>query len=123
MKDRVKQYLKLNGITQREFCDAIGVVHSYLSSVNKDIPQKKLLKIRCAYPDLNIEWLITGQGNMLLETQQVDVVKIKEALSLEQLYEDNLRLAEEVGRLKAELSYAQKDDALPEDNVNVAGVG
>lgn len=65
MKERLKEYLKISRITQREFCDAIGVVHSYLSSINKDIPNKKLLKIKEIYPDLNIEWLVTGRGNML----------------------------------------------------------
>lgn len=70
MKERLKEYLKISRITQREFCDTIGVVHSYLSSINKDIPNKKLLKIKEIYPDLNIEWLMTGRGNMLNTPQQ-----------------------------------------------------
>lgn len=70
MKERLKEYLKISRITQREFCDTIGVVHSYLSSINKDIPNKKLLKIKEIYPDLNIEWLVTGRGNMLNTPQQ-----------------------------------------------------
>lgn len=65
MKERLKEYLKISRITQREFCDAIGVVHSYLSSVNKDIPNRKILKIKELYPDLNIEWLVTGRGEMI----------------------------------------------------------
>lgn len=70
MKERLKEYLKISRITQREFCDTIGVVHSYLSSINKDIPNRKLLKIKEIYPDLNIEWLVTGRGNMLNTPQQ-----------------------------------------------------
>lgn len=70
MKERLKEYLKISRITQREFCDTIGVVHSYLSSVNKDIPNRKILKIKELYPDLNIEWLVTGRGNMLNAPQQ-----------------------------------------------------
>lgn len=74
MKERLKEYLKISRITQREFCDAIGVVHSYLSSINKDIPNKKLLKIKEIYPDLNIEWLVTGVGNMLNTSSGVNVI-------------------------------------------------
>lgn len=74
MKERLKEYLKISRITQREFCDTIGVVHSYLSSINKDIPNRKLLKIKEIYPDLNIEWLVTGRGNMLNTPQQMSVI-------------------------------------------------
>lgn len=74
MKERLKEYLKISRITQREFCDTIGVVHSYLSSINKDIPNKKILKIKEIYPDLNIEWLVTGRGNMLNTPQHMSVV-------------------------------------------------
>lgn len=74
MKERLKEYLKISRITQREFCDTIGVVHSYLSSINKDIPNRKLLKIKEIYPDLNIEWLVTGRGNMLNTPQHMSVI-------------------------------------------------
>lgn len=69
MKERIKIYLKEKRITQKEFCDSIGVMSSYLSSTNKNIPLKKLTKIQSVYPELNIDWLMTGQGSMLKEVR------------------------------------------------------
>lgn len=65
MKERIKRYLELKRISQKEFCDAIEVASSYLSTPNKDIPQKKLSRIKELYPDLNIDWLIEGKGQMI----------------------------------------------------------
>lgn len=65
MKQRITEYLKLKCISKLEFANAIGVSHSYLTSMRKGMQPDKLARIQQCYPDLNIEWLVTGRGEML----------------------------------------------------------
>lgn len=65
MKQRIKEYLKYKGVKIIEFSATIGVSNAYISSIRKSIQPDKLTRIQECYPDLNIEWLVTGRGNML----------------------------------------------------------
>lgn len=70
MKQRITEYLKAKGISKLDFANTIGVSHSYLTSMRKGMPTSKLALVQSNYPDLNIEWLVTGRGNMLNTPQQ-----------------------------------------------------
>lgn len=70
MKQRIIEYLKAKGISKLDFANTIGVSHSYLTSMRKGMPTSKLALVQSNYPDLNIEWLVTGRGNMLNTPQQ-----------------------------------------------------
>lgn len=70
VKERLKQYLRINRITQEKFCNSVGVAPTYVSNIRKGIQPDKLTRIQECYPDLNIEWLVTGRGNMLNTPQQ-----------------------------------------------------
>ena len=65
VKQRLLSFLKFMRYTQTEFCGKLGVSNAYISSIRKSIPPEKLSAISAQYPDLNIEWLLTGNGNML----------------------------------------------------------
>lgn len=74
MKQRIKEYLKYKGIKIIEFSATIGVSNAYVSSIKRSIQPDKLARIQRAYPDLNIEWLVTGVGNMLNTSSGVNVI-------------------------------------------------
>ena len=65
IKERLKYYLRVNRITQENFGNAVGVAPTYVSSIRKSIQPDKLARIQQVYPDLNIEWLVTGRGEMI----------------------------------------------------------
>lgn len=65
VKTRIKQYLDSKGLTQLSFCNALGVSTGYISSMRKSVSSDKISSIAANYPDLNIQWLLTGQGSML----------------------------------------------------------
>lgn len=65
VKQRLKTYLDSQRITQLAFCKALGVSSGYISSMRKSISPDKLSSIAANYPNLNITWLLTGQGPML----------------------------------------------------------
>lgn len=70
MKQRIKEYLKYKGVKIIDFSATIGVSNAYISSIRRSIQPDKLTRIQECYPDLNIEWLVTGRGNMLNTPQQ-----------------------------------------------------
>lgn len=69
VKYRLEQFLKNRGIKKTEFAKAIGVSNSYITSMRKSIQPDKLEKINYSYPDLNISWLLYGEGTMLRDRE------------------------------------------------------
>ncbi len=59
------KYLKLSG---RSFSKACGFSESYYTTINDGISAEKLNKIVSVFPQISLQWLVTGQGNMLKDT-------------------------------------------------------
>ena len=68
IKERLTAYLRYKGINKSEFGRIIGVSNAYISSMRKSIQPDKAEKIASSFPDLNITWLMTGDGDMLSPT-------------------------------------------------------
>lgn len=62
---RLKQYIDYKGISQYQFCMDVGVSKPFLSK-ERAITTTALEKILIVYNDLNLNWLVTGQGVMIL---------------------------------------------------------
>lgn len=65
VKERLREYIKVLGISEREFCRRIGVSTSYVNSIRTSIQPDKMKSIGEQFPELNPMWLITGDGEML----------------------------------------------------------
>ena len=65
VQDRLKAFLEHLKISNSEFGRRIGVSNAYVTSIRKSIQPDKLEKISKEFPNLNIKWLITGEGAML----------------------------------------------------------
>jgi transcriptional regulator with XRE-family HTH domain len=61
VKQRLKDYLKDKGISEREFGRKVGVSGSYVNSIRTSIQPDKLKAITDAYPDIDPLWLLTGE--------------------------------------------------------------
>jgi len=66
-KERLKEYIKFKGMAVTSFEKSIGAANSYVNSIYKSIGSDKRDVIIEKYPDLNIDWLLTGRGEMLAE--------------------------------------------------------
>lgn len=64
-KDRLKQYLEYKKLKQSDFIKSIGASPGYISSMNRGFGEDYEAVVREKYPDLNIGWLQTGDGDML----------------------------------------------------------
>lgn len=60
VKERLKAYLSENNITMAEFSRRIGVSPAYITSMRKSIQPDKVERIKEEFPDLDIDWLLTG---------------------------------------------------------------
>ncbi len=65
-KKKILQYLEFKDISQGKFCRKIGVSNGFLGS-GKHIGSEKLKIIRDNYIDLNMNWLIYDEGEMIIK--------------------------------------------------------
>lgn len=65
VKDRVKTYLDHIDMNISAFEKSINVSNGYVNSISKSIGIDKIENILENFPNLNIEWLLTGHGSMI----------------------------------------------------------
>lgn len=69
---RLKQYLDSRQISITQFADECGIPRptgsQLLAGRNKKVSDEIISKIHAAYPDLNIVWLMFGEGYMVTGT-------------------------------------------------------
>ena len=65
VKERLKFYLKFKNISQVDFAKSINVSTGYVNAIRQSIQPTKINDISKVYNDLNIEWLLTGEGEMI----------------------------------------------------------
>jgi hypothetical protein len=58
-------FLKFLKIGQNAFEEKVGISRGYISNNKGSIGTDILLKISTAYPELNLYWLIKGEGEMI----------------------------------------------------------
>ena len=65
VRERLTNYLEIRNISKSEFGRVCGVSSAYVTSITRTISPKVLKAISLNYPDLNVEWLLMGEGEML----------------------------------------------------------
>lgn len=65
VKDRLNEYLKSKNIKKSHFEKSINVSNGYINSLSGSPSANKINDISKVYNDLNIEWLLTGEGEMI----------------------------------------------------------
>ena len=65
VKDRVKEYVSFKNMKVSYFEKEIGVSNSYVNNIVNSVSPQKIKIIREKFPDLSIEWLLTGEGEMI----------------------------------------------------------
>ena len=65
MRDRLKEFARYIGITEYRFCNNAGIRRNFLSWGPPGVSARALHKIGQAFPELNLHWVATGEGDML----------------------------------------------------------
>ena len=81
VKERLKRFLKDSNIKGVDFCSSIGVSAGFISGMRESIQPDKLKSIAINYPELNIGWLMTGEGSMLNGAPVNKIAQLSEAIT------------------------------------------
>ncbi|MDE5659313.1 MAG: S24 family peptidase [Muribaculaceae bacterium] len=65
VKERVIEFVNYKGIKMKTFESKCGLSSGYVTSMRKGFGAEKLNNVLNAYPELNREWLLYGEGEML----------------------------------------------------------
>lgn len=68
-KARIRKYLRYKDIRDADFKKTTGLSNGYLKG--ESIQSNKLAIIGKHYLDLNLKWIITGEGEMLLPAKKI----------------------------------------------------
>ena len=65
IKERFYEFIKYKRLSKRAFQASIGVSASYIQNIANTISLDVLRRIEQEYPELNTEWLLSGNGEMI----------------------------------------------------------
>lgn len=79
--DRLIEFIEYAGLSARQFDLSIGAANGYTlrmkknhASIGSDVIENILKK----YPQLNVVWLITGEGEMLKNTSKKEILDFED---------------------------------------------
>lgn len=67
-KERTLRFITYKGLSVKKFEEMCGLSNGYLNSMKSGYGNSKLLQVLRAFPELNRDWLVYGEGEMLVET-------------------------------------------------------
>ncbi len=117
--DRLKLFIKSKGLGQTKFEERVGFSRGYISKVKTSIGADKLSNIVEAFPDLNLDWLITGKGIMTNpSTQSAPFGQKADTLEDNSVEYKNkyLEILEENRVLRIEIEKLRKEAGTKADN-------
>lgn len=79
MNKRLQQFLAAENISQSKFAETLGVARAGVSHVlsGRNKPGFEFLdSLARNYPDLSLEWLISGRGRMYKDNRQAETAQI-----------------------------------------------
>lgn len=112
MKDRILQLIEHLNVSVREFEIKCGLSNGYVKAMRKSLGVDKLENVLKAYPNVNRDWLISGEGTML-RTDATSESREEAEMEETDLVRELRRQLEEERRKNEEL---QKDGRPAEHN-------
>lgn len=115
VKNRIKEFLEVENITISSFEKLLNLSNGYVNSISKSIGIDKIEIILENFPNLNIEWLLTGKGNMYKEknTSQEVLIILEERASMIELQKKYIKTLED---------QLNKSKPYPEVPITIHGV-
>lgn len=116
MKERLMEFIREKDISNRKFLLKCGLSGTYINTLTGNPSGDTLKKIEAAYPDLNTEWLLTGEGEMLKVPATVTMYNptSEECQEAAEGIDMSIYPAEVVEEIKAEVAEEIKEEmAIP----------
>ena len=83
--ERMREYLDYKGITKYKFCNDLGFSNKFLDN-SSNMGTDKACKILHDYPEINSEWLLTGNGPMIKEDNTNIVIMNNDRRTIDTLH-------------------------------------
>lgn len=112
VQNRIMQFIMFKNISVHKFEIMVGLSQGYIKNISKSIQPDKMEKIAKTFPELNLGWLMTGEGEMLrpnqvqningdhnTTTMNGDIQQTTESNRTDRLIESNLELIRQHGEL------------------------
>lgn len=95
---RIIAFIEFKGMNKSEFYKKSKLSNGYLDKV-KELGADKIESIISEFPDLSVEWLITGKGEMLKDNQNLTLNESEEGYSIKQAPKGRLNKRAKPGEL------------------------
>ena len=99
INERLSELLINKNISQQEIAISLGTSQPNVSAMCKGyrtISKKTIVKLSTIFPDLNVDWLLTGEGSMLRGSEEQGATESEDAA----LREEVVMLRERVRNLQ-----------------------
>lgn len=103
VKERLISFLKAKSINKSEFGRRIGVSSAFITSMRQSMQPDKIERIALEFPELNMTWLLTGDGEMLKSEEAAKVATAAETVPL-------LPISAQGGPLNDFVTSVKRDD-------------
>ena len=71
LQDRIRQFVEYKGLQPKSFESIVGLSNGAFAKLSDNTRQSTIDRISIAFPELNTNWLLTGEGEMTKPIQQV----------------------------------------------------
>ena len=101
-KERTLRFITHKGLSIKKFEEMCGLSNGYLNSMKSGYGNGKLLQVLRTFPELNRDWLVYGDGEMLIQEVETSSVLPRPA-------EDRTQSAEEIliAELRSQIEMLQ----------------
>ena len=100
MRNRLRQYIKEKGISEYRFLKDSNLSLSFFTSSLDGLSARTLGKIGASFPDLNISWVMSGEGEMIRTTEET-IPMAEHLLALQKKDEEIKRLKKMLDKVSA----------------------
>lgn len=110
-KDRTLRFVSHKGLSVKKFEEMCGLSNGYINSMKSGYGNAKLLQVLSAFPELNRDWLVYGEGEMIREVaEKSELPQNPDALTTP-IQEDALiaELRSQIERLEGKIDNLNKE--------------
>lgn len=71
LQERIREFIAYKGITPKQFEQNTGLSNGAFSKLGDNTRRSTINRISISFPELNVNWLLTGEGDMIRPVQSV----------------------------------------------------
>lgn len=117
ISSRLKKYIHFKNLSIRGFEKSLGWGNSTVNNLKDKISTDKLLELKDNYPDLNLGWMTSGMGAMIVENYLDDPFAPRYT-ELKNISDKRSDAMDQLHKIKKKSETTNKDEGFIPDNAN-----